>query len=84
MRTIDQVVRRVLAHHTGRDVATIRPWQQLEEDLDLTPLEIVLVALEIEDALEVEIQAEELAGIATVGELASFVSRAARELDRVA
>ncbi len=65
----------VLAHRLGRPVSTIHPWQQLERDLDITPLEVVLVALEIEDIEGVDIDVRGLERAHTVDDLATFFMR---------
>jgi hypothetical protein len=90
MKSTNAVVRGVLARHLNREVSSIYSWQHLERDLDLTPLELVLVALEVEELESVPIPVEELAATQTVGDLLSFFSlTVAREkrrsvLDRVA
>jgi acyl carrier protein len=65
----------VIAHRTGCDVAQIHPWQRLEEDLDMTPLELVLVALEIEDIEGVEIDVSGMENVRRVGDLCRFFER---------
>jgi hypothetical protein len=75
MRALHGVVVQVLAHHSGRAKSSIHPWQNLERDLDMTPLEVVLVVLEIEGLEDVDIQVEGLEEVTTVGELSSFVKR---------
>lgn len=75
MRALQGVVVQVLAHHSGRPKSSIHPWQNLERDLDMTPLEVVLVVLEIEGLEDVDIEVEGLEEVTTVGELSSFVKR---------
>jgi hypothetical protein len=89
VKTIDTVVRGVLAHHVRRNASAICPWHQLDRDLDVTPLELALVALEIEDIQAIQLPMEGLASVETVGELFAFVSSAVVQarrahLDRVA
>jgi hypothetical protein len=89
MRSIQSVARGILALHAGRG-REIRAWQRLEADLDLTPLELVLVTLEVEQLAQVELSTEGLEGVETVGDLFAFLSQAlasegsAPVLDRVA
>jgi acyl carrier protein len=76
MKSINAVVRESLARHLDRDESTIRPSQRLDEDLDLTPLELVLVALDVEEIEDVTIPLEQLEAARTVGELLRFFARA--------
>jgi acyl carrier protein len=66
-----QLVRRTLTRHVG-GVTALKPTLRLEEDLDLTPLELILLAVEIEEALAIEIPVEGLAMVETVAELTRF------------
>ena len=75
MKSLRSVVLRVLAHHSGHPIDTIHPWQELEHDLDMTPLEIVLVVLEIEGIVDADLDVTELAHVRTVGELMTFFTR---------
>jgi acyl carrier protein len=51
-------------------------WHSLNGDLHLTPLELVIVALEIQDAGHVEVSPEELARVETVGDFFMCLSKA--------
>jgi hypothetical protein len=83
MRSLRHIVLQVLALHTRRHASTIHPWQELAGDLDLTPLELVLVALEIEGIEDVDIEIAGLEQARTVEDVLSFfekeVARARRE-----
>jgi acyl carrier protein len=76
MRTDMQLVRTTLARHAGCPATALHPGHSLEHDLDLTPLELVLIAVEIEEAVGIRIPVEGLASVQTVGELMGFFSRA--------
>ena len=76
MRSLRSVLLQTLAHHAGRHRSAIHPWQDLEHDLDMTPLEVVLVALEIEGIEDVDIDMAGLECVRTVGEFATFLGRA--------
>jgi acyl carrier protein len=76
MRTDMQRVRATLARHAGCPASALHPGHRLESDLDLTPLELVLIAVEIEQDVGVSIPADGLASIQTVGELMGYFSRA--------
>jgi hypothetical protein len=65
----------VLAHRLGRPASTIHPWHQLERDLDMTPLELVLVALEMEGIEDVDIDVRGLDRVRTVDDLSTFFIR---------
>lgn len=75
MKTTRQRLCALLAYRAGCSVADIHAWQHLERDLDLTPLELVLIALELGETEHVEIPVEELATEGTVGDLASSLRR---------
>ena len=75
MRSTRSIVLHVLAHHAGRPMSTIHRWQTLEGDLDMTPLELVLVALEIEGILDIDLDVDGLDRVRTVGDLATFFTR---------
>ena len=71
-----RLVRRTLARYAGRPENALHPRLRLEADLDLTPLELVLLAVDIEEAVGVEIPVEGLASVETVGDLMRFFRRA--------
>ena len=75
MSTLRNVVHRVLAHHAGLPKSAIHPWQDLERDLDMTRLEVVLVAHEIDGIEDVDLDLVALERVRTVGELSSFITR---------
>ena len=75
MITIEQTVRNVLARHVGRLPTTLLAEQRLERDLHMTPLDIVLAVLEIEQILEEYLPINELASLHRVGDLIAFVAR---------
>jgi hypothetical protein len=75
MRSLRHIVVQVLALHTRRHASAIFPWQELEGDLDMTPLEVVLVALEIEDIEDVDLDVTGLDDVRTVGEAIAFFER---------
>jgi acyl carrier protein len=76
MKSIHSVARGILASHTGRSDRQIRAWHRLERDLDMTPLELVLVMLEVEQLARVELPAAGLENVETVGDLFAFLSYA--------
>jgi hypothetical protein len=75
MRSLRHIVRQVIAIHTRRAASGVRPWQELETDLDLTPLELVLVALEVEGILDVDLDVGGLDEARTVGDVIAFFER---------
>lgn len=75
--SIHSIARNVLARHLRRDIRTIRMWHSLDRDLHLTPLELVIVALEVEEAGHVDVSLDELARIETVGDFFMCLSKAA-------
>lgn len=75
MKSIRRTVYALLAHHAGCAPGAIHAWQHLETDLDLTPLELVLMTVELEEAEEVEVKVEELAHVETVGQFVATLRR---------
>ena len=73
--SIHSIALSALARHTRRDIGTVRTWHSLKGDLHLTPLELVIIALEIQDAAGVEVSPEELATLETVGDFFMCLSR---------
>lgn len=75
MRFSNDLVREVLARHLERDVRDIHLSTRLDE-LDVTPLELVLTALEMEEMARTSLPVEELAVVETVADFCAFVARA--------
>jgi acyl carrier protein len=76
MKSVAALVRATLAHHLDCDPGKIHPWLHLEADLDLTPLELIVIALEIEELEEIAIPVEALDDVTTVGDFVGFMSHA--------
>lgn len=66
----------VLARHAGRSPSTLHTQQRLERDLQLTPLEIVLVILEVEQMLDESLPIDDVVSLDRVSDLIAFVSLA--------
>lgn len=73
-KALNAVVQQVLAHRANRTADCILPSLHLQRDLHLRPLELALVALDLEDIVEVELSYHAMASMVTVGELVSFLS----------
>lgn len=82
MRTTYRRVCGILAHHLHCNPTDIRTWHRWDEDLDLTPLELVLVALEIEELEAIGFSLDGLEETRTVAELVQFFSRAVADARR--
>lgn len=76
MNSAMRLVRKTIAHYAGRPAKDLHPALRLEADLELTPLELVLIATEIEEAAGVEVAVAELACVETVADLMRFFRRA--------
>jgi hypothetical protein len=76
MTTDLRLVRNAITRHTGRPASALHRSDRLEHDLDLTPLELVLIAIEVEEAAGTDIPVEGLASVETLGHLMRFFSRA--------
>jgi acyl carrier protein len=75
MMSLNTVVRGALGRHLDRHPSTIHQWQDLENDLGVTPLGLVLVTVEVEEVEDVILPIEELATVSTVGDLLALLSR---------
>jgi hypothetical protein len=75
MRSLRHIVLQVLALHTRRHASSILSWHDLEDDLGMTPLELVLVALEIEGIENVDIDVTGLDTLRTVADATAFFER---------
>lgn len=82
MKSMFQIVKGLLAHHLQIEPSSIRTWQRLDEDLDLTPLELVLIALEVEEIEGAAIPLDALDRVGTVAEFVQFLSRASAQSHR--
>ena len=79
MKNVTSLVRGALAHRARCRSSTVRAWHRPQGDLHLTPVQLLLLALELEDAVGVELPTEELASVETVGDLFVLVTRAAAD-----
>jgi acyl carrier protein len=75
MNTTGDTVFALLAHHSRCGAADVHVWQRLGRDLHLTPLDLALIACDLEDAEGVEVVVDDLATLETVGELVSSLQR---------
>ena len=69
----DEIVRTVIALHMRVGPATITCRSHLQRDLELDPLDLVLIALRIEDIKGIEFPIAELEGAQTVADLTKIV-----------
>ena len=67
--SFDATVRKTIAHHVGLDPAQVEPALSLTNDLGLDPLDLVLIALRLEDIEQIDFPIEQLGTVHTVGEL---------------
>jgi acyl carrier protein len=71
---IFDLIRGRLAELIERDPAEIQLETRLEEDLEADSLDLVELAMALEEELSLEIPDEELEGIRTVGDAVDFVA----------
>jgi acyl carrier protein len=71
-----QLIRRTIIRHTGLPASGLHARLRLDADLDLTPLELVLIALEIEEAVGMAISVDGLESVDTVADLMRYFRRA--------
>lgn len=82
MRQDIDIVREAVALHLEVGVSSIRAEQNLRRDLGLTPLALVLIALDLEDIETLSIPFEPLNDVDTVADLARLVSHSRAEAVR--
>jgi acyl carrier protein len=70
---LDEVVREVVARHLDVDVSEVDPLGHLRVDLHLDPLDLVLIALRLEDLERREFPIHRLEFVETVTDLADVV-----------
>lgn len=84
MKSSNALFRTLLARRTGLAPSAIQPWHHLEQDLGLTPLGRVLVALDAEETSEIRVPVETLAEARTAGQLMALLDPKAPPADRLA
>ncbi len=77
-RPFDSLVRHRIAAYLSLPLEAVEPVQRLRRDLGLLPLDLVLIALSLEDVASARLPIEHLDSVETVGQLASFLRRCAR------
>jgi acyl carrier protein len=75
-RTPEELVRLILAEHLEVEVNAIQPNLNLETDLGLTPLAVVIVALDLEDLESMYMPFDRLFLVKTVADLAALLASA--------
>jgi len=71
-----QFARRSIARYAGRPASDLGLRERLDQDLDLSPLELVLIAIDFEEAVGIAVPIEGLASVQTVADLMRFLRRA--------
>lgn len=75
----DQVIRRLLASSDAKIApAEVTDATSLRDDLDISSLILITLASELEGALDIEFDDEELSRIQTIGELFEAIERSQR------
>jgi acyl carrier protein len=72
---IQDLVRHAVAQHLGIHSSVIKPYHHFERDMALRPLDLVMIALRIEDLENFELPVEQLEWLSTVGQLTAWVRR---------
>jgi acyl carrier protein len=75
---VDHLVLDVVATHMLMETDELTPSLRVRDDLDLDPLDLVLIALRLEDALGVEFPIGQLENVASVGDFAIVLRRLLR------
>jgi acyl carrier protein len=75
MKPMNTVVRQALARRAHLDEAAIRSSQNLQRDLHLSNLDLVLLAIDVEDIQDVMVPIDDLRSVETVADLLLFFAR---------
>jgi acyl carrier protein len=67
--SLEGIVRRAVAQHLGVDSSEIQSTHHFQRDLAFQPLDVVLIAIRLEEIEDVELPIDRLDSIETVGEL---------------
>jgi acyl carrier protein len=80
--SLDCLVHQALADHLGWPEGQIHPALELRRDLNLLPLDLVLIALRLEDVASMHFPAERLDSVATVSDLVHLLRTSARSIEQ--
>ena len=75
MDTTAATVRKVIAEVSAVDIASVTDDTRLVDDLELDSIELVNVAMDLEESLDVEILDSEISAAMTVGQVIDAVKR---------
>jgi acyl carrier protein len=75
MDTIAEAVRKVIADIAGVDSNELQADNRLVEDLSLDSIELVNVAMDLEESLDIEIPDSEINAAMTVGQVVDAVKK---------
>jgi acyl carrier protein len=73
MKVLEEVKKAICKVNPGIDGGGIVPGALLKDDLDVDSLDLVEVALALEDALGLTLPEEDMDGITTVGDIISLI-----------
>jgi len=68
-------IRTALAEYLKRDVASITEAHHLRDDLGLDSMAVIELLYRIEDAFDIQIPDQDLAGLTTVGHVITYVNK---------
>lgn len=77
--TISLKIRTALSEYLKRDPATILPTQHLREDLGLDSMAVIELLYRIEEAFDLQIPDQDLAGLTNVGHVITYVEKRLRK-----
>jgi acyl carrier protein len=73
--TISLKIRTALGEYLKRDPATILPTQHLRDDLGLDSMAVIELLYRIEEAFDLQIPDQDLAGLTNVGHVVTYVEK---------
>jgi acyl carrier protein len=68
-------IRTALGEYLKRDPATILPTQHLRDDLGLDSMAVIELLYRIEEAFDIQIPDQDLAGLTNVGQVVKYVEK---------
>ncbi len=79
--SLTDIVRCAVARHLDVEPADVRSWHRFERDLGLNPLDVTLIALDLEEIEDIELPIDRLHELRTVAELTALARAVVRNDD---
>jgi acyl carrier protein len=76
--SLTDIVRAAVARHLDVEPAAVRAWHRFERDLGLSPVDVILIGLDLEEIEDIELPIDRFYDLRTVAELTALVRAVAR------